>query len=216
MPLLSMMKGANSMTLHSPRYLECLALAGLIALSGCQAPPPLLQPIPTPAVSATPTTPMPSSPVSTLLATPSDTEFTPPAGSPLVPMYEDGSGPFVFGMTMKQFYQRAEQLGWTWDPASGLGEHGWVWTSGGALFRFSEDRKMDALQVSKDSLQTERGFRIGDSRQRLFELYGTDYENQGGGGVDVYEFRLPGGLYFTASFERSKDRARNWSYWRET
>jgi len=158
---------------------------------------------------------MPSSPINTLLATPSDTDFTPPpAGSPLVPMYEDGSGPFYFGMTLKQFYQRAEQLGWTWNPASGLDENSWV-VAGGAGFRFTPELVLDALEVMDGSLQTERGFRVGDSRKKLFQLYGTDYENQGGGGVDVFEFRLPNGLYFTAFVDRGKDKISNWSYWRE-
>ena len=188
--------------------LVCPAVLGALVLGGCTSP--------TVEVTSSPTTVVETTPIGSPIVTeqiPTDgwsiLPYTPPKnGESTVLMNDNGDGIFIFGMTIDAFHNRCDELGWKCDPSSGVYDYGYA-SYRSALFGFTGG-PLDVIWVSGTEFQTERGFRVGDSRKKLFQLYGNDYRKDTVSETNTYTYVLPSTIVLVVFYDTNKDKAKSW------
>jgi len=134
--------------------------------------------------------------------------ISPSKGESTVLMNDNGDGIFIFGMKVDAFHRRCEEIGWVCDPSSGLYDYGYA-SYGSALFGFTSG-PLDVIWVSGSEFQTERGFKVGDSRKKLFQLYGDNYRKDTVSETNTYSYVLPSAIVFVVFYDTDKDKAKSW------
>ena len=118
------------------------------------------------------------------------------ANSSTVLMNDDGTGLVSFGMTPADVCSAINGLGLSCVPSSGVDNDDEVYM-GDSWFSF-DFGKLRSFSIVDNKFRSERGLEVGDPVSRLFQLYGTDYQKDGGSGALCYEYQLSGGITFTA------------------
>jgi len=123
-------------------------------------------------------------------------------------MNDDGSGVVVFGMSPDDFYQRAAEIGWKCQPPASPDTDVFV-NVGKTTFIFGDDG-LRRIDIADTKFQTQKGFKVGDSIDKMKIIYGMGYVMTNASDVLTYSYDLPSGLQFYVVTTVGKSVATGW------
>lgn len=100
---------------------------------------------------------------------------TPPIISTELPINDDGTGKIHFGMSMEEFDELIEKESWgePFMSSYGQGAHTeYKFEEKGFMVHFNPNNKIGFVSIVNNNASTQKGLTIGDSEQKMIDLYG--------------------------------------------
>ena len=198
-------------------YLISIIVFAALASCSCQSPmmetpSSVTQPVVSDTLPTAVIKPLNSGPTTRI----SPIESTPTAiiaSNALVIMNDDGTGMFYFGMSQSEFRQQISESGWTCQPSSCLFVQGDVRVKRiTTTFNFRNDGKLSIVSVYGEAVQSERGFKVGDTRNLMRKMYGNEYDSHYiQSGYETFSYKLSNSVEFVVQFEEKNQSCMSWA-----